>query len=236
MGCQSPFGAQGSTPGSSPKCNASTGYSVRRYPSAFAKHSVNPARFPTQNAAYLVDQLFSERGALHYGEDVTQLEHALQCASLACRAGAKPALTIAALLHDIGHMLHNDASAAFQDGRDDHHEALGAKWLGWYFVDEVVQPVARHVQAKRYLCLREAGYWESLSAVSKQTLALQGGPMSEAEAAQFEQHVYAQDALQIRRWDDTGKQPGTEVMPLQHFLELMPHVVLPTAEGTLACP
>ena len=44
-------------------------------------------------------------GAQYLGEPVTQLEHALQAAALAEAAGADEALVIAALLHDIGHLL-----------------------------------------------------------------------------------------------------------------------------------
>ncbi len=195
--------------------------------------SVNADRMNAQSVKQLIEQMFEERGALHYGESVTQLEHALQCASLAQQAGVGSALVIAALLHDIGHMVHDDAAAAFKEARDDHHEALGAKWLRRHFVDAVVQPVAWHVQAKRYLCLRESGYWDALSAVSKQTLVLQGGPMNEAEATRFEQQAYAQDAVMIRRWDDTGKREDAEVLPLQHFLDLVPQVVMPTVDGVL---
>ncbi|NWG75838.1 MAG: HD domain-containing protein, partial [Rubrivivax sp.] len=45
------------------------------------------------------------RGGERYdGEPVSHLEHALQCAALAARAGAGDALVAAALLHDIGHL------------------------------------------------------------------------------------------------------------------------------------
>ena len=48
-------------------------------------------------------KLFHERGHSEYGgEPVTQLEHALQCATLAEAEQASPALIAAALLHDAG--------------------------------------------------------------------------------------------------------------------------------------
>jgi [1-hydroxy-2-(trimethylamino)ethyl]phosphonate dioxygenase len=194
--------------------------------------SVNPDRMNAQSVKQLIEQMFEEQGALRYGENVTQLEHALQCASLAHMAGAGSALVMAALLHDIGHMVHDDAAAAFRNARDDHHEALGAKWLKRYFIDAVAQPVAWHVQAKRYLCLRETGYWDALSAVSKQTLVLQGGPMNQTEAEWFEQQAYMPDAVMIRRWDDAGKREDAEVLSLQHFLDLVPQVIAPTVDGT----
>jgi predicted HD phosphohydrolase len=46
-------------------------------------------------------------GASYFGEPVSQLEHALQAAWLASLAGASRQLVLAALLHDVGHLLHN---------------------------------------------------------------------------------------------------------------------------------
>src|SRR6187200_2065216 len=90
--------------------------------------------------------LYAERGAADYhGEAVTQLEHALQTAQLAERAGADPQLIVAALLHDVGHLLGGD------DDDNDDHEALGYRYLTKYFGPEVCEPVRLHVAAKRYL-------------------------------------------------------------------------------------
>jgi [1-hydroxy-2-(trimethylamino)ethyl]phosphonate dioxygenase len=50
---------------------------------------------------------FLRRGVETYGEGVSQLEHALQCAMCAERDGAAPALIAATLLHDIGHLIHD---------------------------------------------------------------------------------------------------------------------------------
>ena len=47
---------------------------------------------------------FARRGVETYGEGVSQLEHALQCAACAERDGASAALIAATLLHDIGHL------------------------------------------------------------------------------------------------------------------------------------
>ena len=49
-----------------------------------------------------IEQAFRRRGQDHYGEGVSQQEHALQAAWLAEQAGAPAALVVAALLHDIG--------------------------------------------------------------------------------------------------------------------------------------
>ncbi len=101
--------------------------------------------------------LFKAKGSLAYGESVTQLEHAIQCAMLAERDGADDALVTAALLHDVGHMVHHDAGNAFEAGVDDRHERLGARFLQRWFVPAVTEPIALHVEAKRYLVAFEPG-------------------------------------------------------------------------------
>ena len=63
---------------------------------------------------------------LQYGnENVTQLEHALQCAELAEKRGFSKEIITAALLHDIGHLLY-DGQDPIHDGKDGFHENLGA--------------------------------------------------------------------------------------------------------------
>ena len=167
-----------------------------------------------------IERLFAARGDHAYGEGVSQREHALQCAMLAQQRGEPAALVLAALLHDIGHLLHADADAALADGIDDRHEALGAQWLAQRFVSALWQPVALHVQAKRYLCAREPGYAQALSDASQRSLALQGGPMTAAEANRFETLRHADAALRLRRFDELAKVPGLATPPLAHFLAL----------------
>jgi phosphonate degradation associated HDIG domain protein len=149
--------------------------------------------------------LFRLRGGERYGERVTQLDHALQCASLAAEAGAADALVAAALLHDYGHLIDNRGHMAERDGLDGEHEAVGARALAAWFGPQVTQPVAQHVAAKRYLCATSPGYLEALSAASKLSLDLQGGPFAPAGAAAFAALPFAEDAVRLRRWDDWGK-------------------------------
>ena len=55
-----------------------------------------------------IAHLFAQKGGEQYtGEPVTQLEHALQTALQAEQEGAGDALVTAALLHDLGHVLHD---------------------------------------------------------------------------------------------------------------------------------
>jgi phosphonate degradation associated HDIG domain protein len=145
------------------------------------------------------------RGGERYGERVTQLDHALQCASLAAEAGAADSLVAAALLHDYGHLIDDRGHMAERDGLDGEHEAVGAAALVAWFGPAVTEPVALHVAAKRYLCAAEPGYFEALSPASQLSLELQGGPFAPAEAAAFIARPFAPDAVRLRRWDDWGK-------------------------------
>ena len=173
-----------------------------------------------QNPLKTITLMFDASGTLRYGEHVNQIEHALQCAMLAQQAGASDELVVAALLHDVGHLLHRDARGALLAGVDDVHENLGAKYLAKWFGPAVCQPIALHVQAKRFLCHREPGYHDLLSPVSQRTLALQGGPMSEAQALEFEAGKHAFAAVQLRRWDDEAKVAGLTTPPLAHFMAM----------------
>lgn len=166
----------------------------------------------------IIQRLFDEKGHLQYGEDVTQLQHALQCGFLAEADGASPTLILAAVLHDIGHMLHGDAAQALADDVDDAHELIGAKVLERWFGPAVSEPVRLHVQAKRYLCARNPSYLERLSPLSLHTLSLQGGPMSPPQAHEFETQPFYRDAVALRQWDDAAKIADQATPALPHFL------------------
>src|SRR5215470_11203255 len=128
--------------------------------------------------AAITDLFECHGGSMYLGEPVTQEEHALQCAWLAEQEGAEAALVVAALLHDIGHLLgaHDiDTSAPEVDAK---HEAQGQEWLAGYFGPEVTEPVRLHVDAKRYLCAMDSNYTKSLSDASRHSLMRQGGPMT----------------------------------------------------------
>lgn len=161
--------------------------------------------------------LFAEKGHRHYGEDVTELEHALQSATFAERAGEPDVLVVAALLHDYGHLMHDLGEAIAEAGIDAHHEELGAKQLAKWFPPEVVEPVRLHVTSKRYLCFKDPAYLAGLSAASVTSLGVQGGPMSAEEANEFERHPHFEHAVRMRHYDDLGKVKGMVTPTLEDF-------------------
>ncbi|MEP7337781.1 MAG: phosphonate degradation HD-domain oxygenase [Acidobacteriota bacterium] len=155
--------------------------------------------------------LFARRGGeAYFGEPVSQLEHALQTARHAEAAGAPDALIVAALLHDIGHLIHQLPEDIADHGIDARHEEIGARWLARYFPASVSEPARLHVAAKRYLCTTDAQYRQKLSPASIQSLELQGGPMSEDECGKFAAQPYAREAVRLRRWDEMAKVAGAK--------------------------
>ncbi|HET8997759.1 MAG TPA: HD domain-containing protein [Acetobacteraceae bacterium] len=162
--------------------------------------------------------LMQEKGSRRYGlHDVSQLQHALQAATLAEQEGCPPALIVAALLHDIGHMVHALGDNPAAEGVDDRHEAVGHAYLAARFGPEVTEPVRLHVAAKRYLCATEPDYFGRLSPDSVLSLSLQGGPMSDAEVAAFRALPHAAAAVRLRRYDEAAKVKDLPTPPLAHF-------------------
>jgi phosphonate degradation associated HDIG domain protein len=163
-------------------------------------------------------RLFKERGdAAYLGEPVSQTEHALQTAWAAEQAGASAALVAAALLHDVGHLLHDLPEDCALAGIDDAHEERGARWLSRHFGPEVAEPVRLHVAAKRFLCATDPTYAGRLSEASLRSLGLQGGPFAPDEAARFRAQPHAEAAVTLRRLDEQAKVPGLPTPDLEHF-------------------
>ena len=166
--------------------------------------------------------IYHSRGAVAYfGERVSMTEHGLQAAYFAQLQGAPEPLIVAALLHDIGHLLEAVPEALEDWTADAHHEEVGARWLAARFDAEVSEPVRLHVPAKRYLCATDARYLACLSAASVHTLRLQGGPLSAQEAQQFARERFAAEAVRVRHWDDQGKVAGLQTPALEQFAPLI---------------
>ena len=161
-----------------------------------------------------IERLFSRHGSAQYsGEPVTQLEHALQTAHFAEQSEASDALVTACLLHDLGHLLNHQGETPTLRGIDDTHQYFALPFLRGLFPDAVLEAIKLHVDAKRYLCRANDGYWAKLSDDSKRSLVLQGGIFSVEEAGAFAARPWARDAVNLRLWDDLA------TPPLAHFLD-----------------
>ena len=170
-----------------------------------------------------IEQLFARHGGGQYsGEPVTQLEHALQTAHFAEQSEASDELVTACLLHDLGHLLNETVRDGHDTpslhGIDDTHQYYALPFLRGLLPAAVLDAIALHVDAKRYLCFASAGYHDRLSADSKRSLLLQGGVFDANQAEAFMARSGARDAVQLRQWDDLAKQAGLRTPSLAHFL------------------
>jgi phosphonate degradation associated HDIG domain protein len=170
-----------------------------------------------------------ERGGAeaYFGEPVSMMEHALQAAYFAREQGAAPALVVAALLHDIGHLLEDVPEDIAEWRTDAHHEVVGGAWLARRFGPAIAQPVRLHVPAKRYLCATDPRYFGKLSPASVHTLELQGGAMTAAEVARFESEPYFREAVLVRRCDDLGKVAALVTPRLAAYVPLLEELAIP---------
>lgn len=149
------------------------------------------------------------------GEAVDQLAHALQCGTLAVRAGARPAVVAAALLHDIGR-----SPAVAEELPGAPHERAGAAFCTRLLGHEVGWLVGAHVLAKRALVTLDPGYASLLSPVSVRSLREQGGPAAAGEVERFLRHPLAEEAMHVRRWDDEAKVPGAPTLALDELVDM----------------
>ncbi|WP_336332716.1 phosphonate degradation HD-domain oxygenase [Pseudomonas putida] len=163
--------------------------------------------------------LYERHGSDDYiGEAITQLEHMSQAAQLAMAEGFDDEVVLAAFFHDIGHLCGGDASMGGYGVVS--HERIGAEYLRRCgFGERMVRLVQYHVEAKRYLTLRQPGYYQRLSEASRRTLGYQGGVMNEAEADAFERDPLFEVSLRMREWDERAKEVGVPLMNLAMLKE-----------------
>jgi len=181
-----------------------------------------------QQAEGIVEEIFgmyeSYGGEEYAGEKVTQLEHMVQAAQLAEEQGYDEEVILAAFLHDVGHITE---TATPEDGRMGgfgikDHEAIGAEYLREKgFSKKVCRLVESHVEAKRYLTVRDPMYYARLSDASKRTLEYQGGPMTEEEATAFEQYPLFELIIKMRTWDEEAKIEHKPLPDLEHYRQMM---------------
>ena len=159
--------------------------------------------------------LYEQHGTADYiGEPVSQLEHMSQAAQLAMAEGFDEEVVLAAFFHDIGHLCGQGGANMGGYGVVSH-ERLGADYLREAgFSERLARLVEYHVQAKRYLTLREPGYHARLSEASRRTLEYQGGVMRAAEADAFEADPLCALSLRMRCWDELAKEVAVPLVDL----------------------
>lgn len=135
------------------------------------------AEHTRQTVSTVFNYITAQGDADYIGEAVSQIQHSLQCATLAQNSGADDETVLGALLHDIGRFIPEADDEPAMYGADGTyvgraaHEVLGERFLrGLGFSDKICQLVGAHVVAKRYLTATDGAYYEGLSRSSKLTL------------------------------------------------------------------
>ena len=164
-------------------------------------------------------EIIDQRGSCSfYDEEITQLQHALQCATLAKENNESDKFITASLFHDLGHMLTGeDVNSHDFLNNDKYHENVAASFLSKYFPEEVTYPIKMHVIAKRYLCSVQSDYYDGLSDGSKRSFKLQGGYLNKDAIRKLESHKYFEDAVRLRNYDDKAKIKGKKTEAISFF-------------------
>lgn len=182
-------------------------------------------------------QALATQADFHYGEGLSMLEHALQAADCAQRAGASAEAVIASLVHDVGNtpqardvwtrdaggeeprMLYSPNNEPIGYAR--HADMGGAYLRHMGFAEAVSASSQMHVSAKRALVAADPTYMKVLSQASIDTLRHQGGPLTPRELESYYERPGAQLALEVRRYDDEAKEPGKQVPRLEAYREVI---------------
>lgn len=165
--------------------------------------------------------VYASRGARRYrNEPVSQLEHALQCAALAQAASASAELVAAAFLHDLGHLITEEASDS-DERIADLHQYVAIPFLHRIFPATVTEPIRLHVDARRLVSRAEIGYRLCLSPATRRGVDSPGRAFSPLEAEFFLARPHAWDAIQLRRWDDHANVAGKQTPSLNEMRSLL---------------
>lgn len=178
----------------------------------------------TLNDVNEVIELYEKYGSRDYiKENITQIEHAIQAAMSAEENGDDVEMILAALLHDIGHLIEiNSKEKQMVDLGVINHEIVGRDYLlSKGFGQKIANLVGNHVKAKRYLITKFPQYYQKLSEASKQTFKFQKGLMNNEELREFKNDVWFVESLQIRGYDDQAKFKDIKIKPLSYYREMM---------------
>ncbi len=160
-----------------------------------------------------LEELLTTKGRRRYGlHDVSQLQHALQAAWL----GADPPLIAAALLHDIGHMMHELRENPAGEGIDDPTRRRGISSRA---------AVSARRPPSRAGCMwrRSASFARPNRTISPRSLPIwhlvSSCTMSAAEVAAFRADPHAEAAVRLRRFDEAAKVKDLETPPVPYFMQ-----------------
>ena len=195
------------------------------------------SQLPKEAIPEHIINIYKKYGKADYiGENLTQTEHALQSAFLAMQERPDDyEFILAALFHDIGHILNIDGQSLMMDTGKVNlgvatHEYIGSGYLrSLGFPERTCMLVSMHVRAKRYLASTNIKYMDNLSEASYKTMKYQGGMMNMDEAEAFQKNEYFSDAIRIRYIDDYAKKTvgemGCSIPSIDYYKDMILNVL-----------
>ena len=174
----------------------------------------------TEKTSYVIalTSMLTQHGDSPYGSaQISEAEHAIQCAVLAREAGAPSSLVVASMFHDIGQIVLKVTVGVAALGVDNRHEEIGATFLMGYFPPEVTEPIRMHVPAKRFLFATDPDYRNKMSLPALRSMERQGGGYNDDECNEFRKRPFFAEAVQVRRWDDQAMHPGKYAGSAEEF-------------------
>ena len=163
---------------------------------------------------------FNNNKSLYIGEKITISNHMIQSAMLAEQKNCKDDFVCSCLLHDYGHFILEDPETLVKAQTDGKHELVGYKFLKKYFIKDVIEPIKYHVEAKKYLA-RDKKYYNLFSEASKISLKLQGGPMDNEEAKDFEFNEFFEKSIKLRKFDEIAKKTNFKIKSINEYENLL---------------
>jgi len=170
-----------------------------------------------------IKELYVKYGNYDYiGEDVSQIEHMIQCGMLAENDNQEEEVIIACFLHDIGHLIGIDKKLENDNFGIINHEKVALEFLRETgFKYPIPELVYNHVDAKRYLIYKNPDYYDNLSNASKNTLIKQGGVMTKLEADIFEKNKLFELSLKVRSYDEKAKDTKIKIKNVEYYFGLI---------------
>src|SRR4029077_20227270 len=108
---------------------------------------------------------------------------------------------------------------------DATHDVTGRALVAPLLGPRIGSLIGGHMAAKRFLLATDPEYAALLSARSEETLGFQGGVMTAAEVAEFEQRPDRDDLVALRRADDSAKARNASVDALESWRPVVERVV-----------
>lgn len=160
--------------------------------------------------------------------NITQNEHALQIATIAMNNtdNYNKHLIIAALLHDINHLMPGTGEPAHENLND--YPTSQPMMNGYNFLKylnlpiNIIEPIRLQQlgAAKKYLCATDINYYNKLNESSKFSLELLGGIFNEQECEIFLNNKYYKDSIKIQLWNDMSKKKNVVTEDLDFFMSI----------------